>query len=165
MGVRPSLSSDVECTLTADPFTQMRAAMSLQRMFVNANKLGEANMPPPADVPLLTAAKVLEWATLNGARDLKLERKTGSLTPGKEADLLILDAEAINVSPLNHVPGAVVSLMDRSNVETVLVAGKIRKWKGKMQDVNLSSLRRDLERSRDYLFSAAGIPHNLFRPS
>ena len=96
---------------------------------------------------------------------MKLDRKTGSLTPGKEADLLILDAEAINVSPLNHVPGAVVSLMDRSNVETVLVAGKIRKWKGKLQDVNLNSLRRDLERSRDYLFNAAGIPHNLFRPS
>ena len=165
MGVRPSLSSDVECTLTADPFTQMRAAMSLQRMFVNANKLGETNMPPTGNLPLLTAAKVLEWATINGARDLKLDRKTGSLTPGKEADLLILDAEAINVSPLNHVPGAVVSLMDRSNVETVLVAGKIRKWKGKLQDVNLNSLRRDLERSRDYLFNAAGIPHNLFRPS
>ena len=165
LGLRPSLSSDVECTLTADPFTQMRAAMALQRLFVNANKLGEVNMPPTPNVPLLTAAKVLEWATINGARDLKLERKTGSLTPGKEADLVILDAEAINVTPLNHVPGAVVSLMDRSNVESVLVAGKIRKWKGKLQDVNLSSLRRDLERSRDYLFNAAGIPQNLFRPS
>ena len=106
---------------------------------------------------------MLEWATVNGARDLKLGRKTGSLKPGKEADVIILDAESINVAPLNHVPGAVVSLMDRSNVETVIVAGKIRKWKGRMLDVNLSRLRRDLEQSRDYLFDAAGIVQDLFR--
>ena len=168
LGFKPSLSSDVECTLTADPFTQMRSAMALQRMFINANKLGETNMPPTnmpsgGEVPLLTVAEVLEWATINGARDLKLGRKTGSLKPGKEADVIILDAESINVAPLNHVPGAVVSLMDRSNVETVIVAGKIRKWKGRMLDVNLSRLRRDLEQSRDYLFDAAGIVQDLFR--
>jgi 5-methylthioadenosine/S-adenosylhomocysteine deaminase len=165
MGVRPSLSSDVECTLAADPFMQMRSAMSLQRMFVNANKLGETNMPPTGALPLLTAKDVLGWATMNGARDLRLDRKVGSLTPGKEADIVILDAEAINVAPLNHVPGAVVSLMDRSNVETVIVAGKIRKWRGRLQDVNINRLRRELDASRDYLFAAAGISRDLFRPS
>lgn len=163
LGFRPSLSTDVECTLTADPFTQMRSAMALQRMFVNANKLGESNMPPTVNVPLLTVAKVVEWATLNGARDLKLAKKVGSLTPGKEADIVILDAEAINVAPLNHVPGAVVSLMERSNVETVIVAGKVRKWKGRLVDVNLNRLRRELEQSRDYLFAQAGIAQDLFR--
>jgi len=163
LGFKPSLSTDVECTLTADPFTQMRSAMALQRMFVNANKLGEGNMPPTVNVPLLTVAKVVEWATLNGARDLKLAKKVGSLTPGKEADIVILDAEAINVAPLNHVPGAVVSLMERSNVETVIVAGKVRKWKGRLVDVNLNRLRRELEQSRDYLFAQAGIAQDLFR--
>jgi hypothetical protein len=63
---------------------------------------------------------------------------------------------------LNQVPGAVVSLMDRTNVETVIVAGKIRKWKGKLVDVDLNRLRQQLESSRDYIFSAAGIPKNLF---
>lgn len=163
IGVRPSLSTDVECTLTADLFTQMRTAMALQRMFVNANKLGETNTPPTDGVGLLTTKEVLQWGTINGARDLKLEKKTGSLTPGKEADVILLDAEAINVAPLNHVPGAVVTLMDRSNVETVIVAGKIRKWKGRMLDVNLGRLRRDLEASRDVLFSRAGIARDLFR--
>ena len=163
LGFKPSLSTDVECTLTADPFTQMRSAMALQRMFVNANKLGETNMPPTVNVPLLTTRDVLAYATLNGARDLKLDKKVGSLTPGKEADIVILDAEAINVAPLNHVPGAVVSLMDRSNVETVIVAGKVRKWKGRLVDVNLSRLKRELEQSRDYLFAQAGIAQDLFR--
>jgi len=44
----------------------------------------------------------------------------------------------------------------------VIVAGKIRKWKGKLVDVNLNRLRQQLESSRDYIFSAAGIPQNLF---
>jgi len=66
------------------------------------------------------------------------------------------------VAPLNQVPGAVVSLMDRTNVETVIVAGKVRKWKGQLLDVDLPNLRQQLEASRDYLFTAAGIPQDLF---
>jgi len=105
---------------------------------------------------------VLRFAIVNGAKHLRLDGKTGSLTPGKEADIIILDATALNVAPLNKVPGAVVSLMDRTNVETVIVAGKIRKWKGRLLDVDLRHLRRQLEASRDYIFSAAGVPQDLF---
>ena len=132
-------------------------------MFPNGRKLGEDRPAETSLPPLATVRDALRWATVNGARDLKLEKKTGSLTPGKEADLIILDAEAINVAPLNHVPGAVVSLMDRSNVETVMVAGAIRKWKGRLVDANLGRLRRDLEASRDHLFAQAGIQKDLFR--
>jgi hypothetical protein len=64
--------------------------------------------------------------------------------------------------PLNQVPGAVVSLMDRTNVETVIVAGKVRKWKGQLLDVNIPNLRRRLENSRDGIFARAGVPQNLF---
>jgi 5-methylthioadenosine/S-adenosylhomocysteine deaminase len=163
MGIQPSLSVDVECTLTADMFTQMRTAMALQRAFVNQMALDGNN---PAGLPeLLTTRDVLRFATLEGAKDLRLDRKIGTLTPGKEADIILLDAEAINVAPLNVVPGAVVSLMERSNVETVIVAGKVLKWKGHLLDVDLRRLRRQLEASRDYLFDAAGIPQNLFRPN
>jgi cytosine/adenosine deaminase-related metal-dependent hydrolase len=161
MGIEPSLSVDVECTLTADFFTQMRTAMALQRAFVNQMALdGAPNVPE-----LLTTRDVLRFATIQGAKDLKLGHKIGSLTPGKEADVILLDAEAINVAPLNHVPGAVVSLMERSNVETVMVAGKLRKWKGRLLDVNLDKLRKELEDSRDYVFRAAGIAQDLFRPN
>src|SRR5947208_2928786 len=186
----PSLSTDVEVTMTADFFTQMRVAMNLQRAVVNQMILdspnGNQNLPdprnwelpqtavtvpgpfpywptPPAGIPApLTTRDVLRYATINGAKALRLEGKTGSLTPGKEADIIILDAEAINVAQLNQVPGAVVSLMDRTNVETVIVAGKVRKWKGKLLDVDLSHLRGQLEASRDYIFAKAGIPQNLF---
>src|ERR1041385_2439240 len=101
---------------------------------------------------------------MNGAKCLQLDDKVGSLTPGKEADIIVLDATALNVAPLNQVPGAVVSLMDRTNVETVIVAGKVRKWKGKLLDVDLSQLRQQLEASRDFIFNAAQIPANLRGP-
>ena len=164
-GVQPSLSVDVEVTLTADMFTQMRSAMTLQRMFENARALGETYAAGFPKLPLLTSRDVLRMATIEGARDLKLDHKTGSLTVGKEADIIILDAEAINVHPLNVVPGAVVSLMERSNVETVIVAGKVRKWKGKLLDVDLRRLRDRLANSRDGLFDRANIDQDLFRPN
>jgi len=66
------------------------------------------------------------------------------------------------VAPLNQVPGAVVSLMDRTNVETVIVAGKVRKWKGHLLDVDLNHLRQQLEASRDYVFATAGVEQDLF---
>jgi len=183
LGMEPSLSVDVECTLTADFFTQMRSCMNLQRVLVNQMILdqglppnevdwglppGAAGNPwptPPAGVPApLTTRDVLRYGTMNGAKALRLDGKVGSLTPGKEADIIILDATNINVAPLNQVPGAVVSLMDRTNVETVIVAGKVRKWKGHLVDVDLSRLRAQLEDSRDYLFSAADIPRDVFSP-
>jgi hypothetical protein len=52
--------------------------------------------------------------------------------------------------------------MDRSNVETVIFAGKVRKWKGQLLDVDLDRLRTQLEASRDHIFAAAGVPQNLF---
>jgi 5-methylthioadenosine/S-adenosylhomocysteine deaminase len=170
LGLEPSLSTDVECTMTADFFTQMRVCMNMQRMLVNQMVLEQGDFyppnqwptPAPGTPPLLTTRDVLRYATMNGAKHLRLDKKVGSLTPGKEADIIILDATRINVAPLNQVPGAVVSLMDRTNVETVIVAGKIRKWNGQLLDVDLRRLRRDLENSRDYLFNAAGIPQNLF---
>jgi cytosine/adenosine deaminase-related metal-dependent hydrolase len=118
--------------------------------------------PAPGTPPLYNVRDVLRFATINGAKHLRLDSKTGSLKPGKEADIIILDATSLNVAPLNNVPGAVVSLMDRTNVETVIVAGKVRKWKGDLLDVDLRRLRNQLDDSRDYLFNAAGIPQNLF---
>jgi len=189
LGMEPSLSVDVEVTLTADFFTQMRSMMNVQRAIVNQMILDQGNPPNPIDWGLppsaanvpwpvapfpsgpfpnglpapLTTRDVLRYATMNGAKALRLDDKVGSLTPGKEADIIILDATRINVAPVNQVPGAVVSLMDRTNVETVIVAGKVRKWKGQLLDVDLPALRRQLETSRDFLFNAAGIPQDLFR--
>jgi len=170
----PSLSVDVETNMTADFFTQMRSAMTMQRMVVNQKilELGTFSppftsqwpLPPyPADIPpLLNARDVLRFATINGAKHLRLDGKTGSLKVGKEADIIILDGNHLNVFPMNNVPGAVVTLMERTNVETVIVAGTVRKWKGQLLDVDLRHLRRQLEKSRDSLYTAVGRPQNRF---
>lgn len=158
LGFKPSLSTDVECTMTADMFTQMRSAITLQRMIANDKALRGEDYPK-----LLSAMDVIGFATIEGAKGLKLDHKTGSLTPGKEADIILLDATAINVAPLNHAAGAVVTLMERSNVSTVLCAGQVRKWQGQLLGHDIEKLRRELEASRDYLFEAAGVEQDIFR--
>lgn len=157
LGLSISLSTDVECTMTADFFTQMRGFITLQRMHVNEKALAGEEYPE-----LMQCLEVIRHATIEGARGLKLDGKTGSLTPGKEADIILLDAEAINVAPLNNVPGAVVTLMERTNVDTVIVAGQAKKWKGELLGFDVPKLRSELEASRDYLFEAAGIERDLF---
>ena len=83
-GIQPSLSVDVECNMTANMFSIMRATFTLQRALVNERSLAaEQNSPP-----LITCRQVIEMATIAGARAAHLDRKIGSLTPGKEADLL-----------------------------------------------------------------------------
>jgi cytosine/adenosine deaminase-related metal-dependent hydrolase len=159
MGMEPSLSVDVECTMTSDFFTQMRSAITLQRAMANQQALENGPEKAPA---LLHARDVIKFATINGAKGLKLDHKTGSLTPGKEADIILLDAEALNVAPLNNAPGAVVTLMERSNVETVMVAGEIKKWKGVLVGRDIAALRDKITASRDYLFGAAGVEIPLF---
>ena len=152
-GLREALL-DTDPASAFDPFLNFNAhntRAARARVYVSLHETGEFEFP-------------LGYATINGAKALRLDNKTGSLTPGKEADIIILDATALNVAPLNQVPGAVVSLMDRTNVETVIVAGKIRKWKGKLLGLDLPALRNRLEASRDYVFAAANIPQNPFGP-
>lgn len=94
LGMLPSLSSDVECTIAADPFIQMRSTVTLQRMFANDLALNGQGYPR-----LMSAMDVIEMATIGGAQGLKPDHRTGSLTSGKEADIMLLDATALNVAP------------------------------------------------------------------
>lgn len=157
LGMSISLSTDVECTMTADFFTQMRSFVTLQRMEANAKALAGQDYPR-----LATASDALKAATIGGARGLRLDHKIGSLTPGKEADIILLSADALNVAPLNNAAGAVVTLMERSNVDAVLVAGKVKKWGGQLLGFDIDRLRHEIEKSRDYLFEAAAIDRDLF---
>lgn len=157
-GIQPSLSSDVEVTMTSDFFTQMRSAYTFQRGMINEQVLAGKD---PAQ-SLITCNDVVRYATIEGARATHLDHKTGSLTPGKEADIILLRTTDINVMPLNNVSGTVVTLMDRQNVDTVIVAGKIRKYRGEMLNINTLDLYKKITESRDYLFEKAGLQYNYF---
>jgi cytosine/adenosine deaminase-related metal-dependent hydrolase len=157
-GIRPSLSADVETQMPGEFFTQMRSVFTLQRMLLLAReRSGEQGLPK-----LLTAREVIELATVEGARDNNLDKKVGTLSPGKEADIIMLRTDQINVMPVNNAFGAIVLGMDTSNVDTVLIAGKIVKRQGKLVGVDLDRIRRQAEQSRDYLLSKTGWPKTLF---
>jgi cytosine/adenosine deaminase-related metal-dependent hydrolase len=150
-GLRPSLSIDVVTTVPGDMFTQMRAAFGAERARVNA-VYWEKNEPAPKT--MLTAAQMLEIATINGAHVAGLEDRTGSLTPGKQADVVVLDATALNMAPVIDPVAAVTLCADVSNVETVIVDGVVRKRDGKLI-ADAARARSLVEASRDYLLAEA----------
>ncbi|NUS24358.1 MAG: amidohydrolase family protein [Streptomyces sp.] len=149
-GLRPSLSIDVVTTVPGDMFTQIRAAFAAERARLNAD-CWQANMPVPET--MLTARQMLEIATLNGAHVAGLEDRTGSLTPGKRADVVTLDATALNVAPVHDAAAAVTLSADVSNVDTVIVDGVIRKRDGRLT-ADVARARRLVEESRDRLLAA-----------
>jgi len=145
-GLRPSLSIDVVTTVPGDMFTQIRAGFGSERARVNA-VYWERNEPAEG---LLTARQMLEMATLNGAHTAGLESRTGSLTPGKRADLVLVDARAINMAPIHDATAAVTLCADVSNVDTVIVDGVVRKRGGQLTG-DVDRARRLVEESRDRL--------------
>jgi len=145
-GLRPSLSIDVVTTVPGDMFTQMRAAFGAERARMNA-EFWQRDVPAEA---MLTARQLLEIATINGAYTAGLEDRTGSLTPGKQADIVLIDATALNVAPVLDPVAAVTLCADVSNVDTVMIGGVLQKRHGKLlADVNRA--RTQVENSRDYL--------------
>jgi 5-methylthioadenosine/S-adenosylhomocysteine deaminase len=150
-GLRPSLSIDVVTTVPGDMFTEMRAAFGAERARVNA-VVWEADTAVPET--MLKARQMLEMATINGAHVAGLEDRVGSLTPGKQADVVVIDATAINVAPVHDPVAAVTLSADVSNVEHVLVAGEFRKRDFQLL-ADVDRARSLVENSRNYLVEAA----------
>jgi cytosine/adenosine deaminase-related metal-dependent hydrolase len=156
-GVRPSLSSDHGATVAQDFFSVMRTVFTLQHLQLFQRAFaGEQNLPRR-----LSPRDLLEFATIEGARCANLESKTGSLTPGKEADIVLLAADRISTWPLSNAPGTVVNLMNPSHVETMLIGGKVKKWRGSLVGVDQARVMRMAEEARDALMQRVGFQRNL----
>ncbi|TDB95576.1 amidohydrolase family protein [Actinomadura sp. 7K534] len=150
-GIRPGLSIDVEVALASDMFTQMRALHTIQRMRAVHAAYGTGAQPVRIGVH-----DVLDFATLQGAAGIGLGDVTGSLSPGKQADVLVVRAEDLNNMPLNDPVGTLVLGCDARNIDAVFVAGRVRKWDGAVLDVDLASLREEVRASRDSVLRASG---------
>jgi cytosine/adenosine deaminase-related metal-dependent hydrolase len=150
-GLRPSLSIDVVTTGPGDMFSQIRAAFGADRERV-LSKAWQDNSDAPANI--LTARDMLQIATLNGAHVAGLESRTGSLTPGKRADVILLDARAINMVPVIDPVAAVTLCADVSNVDTVLVDGVARKRGGRLL-TDPARARNLVDAARDRLVQRA----------
>jgi 5-methylthioadenosine/S-adenosylhomocysteine deaminase len=157
-GMRPGLSVDNETSYSTDMFTEMRVAFFFQRG-VRRNGISKGLPNPPAPV---TVQDMLEFATVRGAANAALLHKVGTLTPGKEADIVLIRAEDINTMPLGNAYDTVVQQAHAGNVDTVFIAGDARKWRGKLVDVNLKKHREMVLASRQYLFTQRGFQLNIF---
>jgi 5-methylthioadenosine/S-adenosylhomocysteine deaminase len=145
-GLAPTLSIDVETNVPSDMFNQMRSVLGLQRALAAAE--GKA---------AVSTRDVLGWATIEGARANGLESKVGTLTPGKQADLIMLRTDRLNVTPLNDPATAVVAGMDTSNVDSVFIAGRAMKRDGKLLHVDWNAVMKAVSESRDGLIARSGF--------
>lgn len=158
------LSSDVATTASSDQFTQMHAIFGTERGRKHQESWDadlDGLQPSPG---LITSRQVLEWATLGGAQVAGIADRTGSLTPGKKADIVIIDGSAVNVAPIIDPVGAVVCAADVSNVKTVMVDGEILKEDFRLK-ADLAAPRVAVEASRDYLVGKFGDPEPGWLPA
>lgn len=161
-GVRPGISNDNPTAYGIDMFEEMRTLYFLQRVMAQSSKLSGNPNPPSA----ITVRDALEFATIRGAECCGLDRKCGSLTPGKEADLLLIRINDIHLFPQNNIIGTVVQASTIGDVDAVFIAGQVRKWGGQMTSKllgnDLSKIAKLADESREHLFAAAGWPLDPF---
>ena len=150
-GVRPSLSVDVVSSVPGEMFTQMRTALAYDRI------LEFTDTPDIAFAPKLTHSDVLDFATIDGARSIMLEDKVGSLTPGKQADIVLLRTDVINTAPVLDPKATIVTYADTSNVDSVFVAGRAVKRGGELLGVDMKSIVGQLEESRNSILGQGGL--------
>ena len=132
-------------------FTQMRTALVQERI------LAFTETPDVAFAPTLTHRDVLEFATTVGAKACALDHKIGTLTPGKQADIILIRTDLVNTAPVVDPVATVVISADTSNVDTVIVGGRIVKYNGRLLRVDISRLLDRLDITRDHLLSNAGV--------
>jgi 5-methylthioadenosine/S-adenosylhomocysteine deaminase len=152
-GVKPSLGVDVETTVPGDMFTQMRTIYGLQRMNAFSRSLSGQEAPR-----MLGVKDVLEYATVAGAIATGLGDRIGMLSPGRQADIVLLRADTMNTAPISDMLSAVVLNMDARNVDTVMVAGHIVKRDGQMLGIDRDQLVARLYAARDRVFKASNTP-------
>lgn len=143
-GIPPTISCDIVSLNSGDLFTQLRLAIAYQRSVDNDVAHRAGAMPERLAV---RAADALRWAAPNGADALGLGDVVGSLTPGKEADVIVVGGPGIAAGPVIEPESTLVFQGSAASVRHVLVAGEFVKRDGAMVGVDVATLRRDLEES------------------
>jgi cytosine/adenosine deaminase-related metal-dependent hydrolase len=157
-GIKPGFSVDNETSYSTDMFMEMRVALYLQRALAQNRRFsGDQNPPKP-----LMVRDVLYCATIGGAHCAGLDDKVGSLAPGKEADLIMIRADDINLYPSNNAVGTVVQAAERSNIDTVIIGGRVRKYRGEVVGLDMKRIKAMIEESRNHLFAAVGYRPDVF---
>jgi cytosine/adenosine deaminase-related metal-dependent hydrolase len=154
LGVEPSLSVDCTTSISGDMFGVMRTTLVVDR--ATAHDAATARGEVLEELPV-TARQVLRLATVAGARFCGLEDRIGIVSPGKDADLVLVAGDTLAMTPLNNPVGAAALIAGRGDVDAVLVAGTFVKRGGKLVRDDLRRLRERALEARDFVFRAAGV--------
>ncbi len=150
--ILPGLAVDDERLAPGDMLAQMRAANSIQHAaYFDLKLAGKAGLPN-----LLTTRDVIRYATIEGAKAVGLGDRTGSLEPGKQADVIVLRTDRPNIYPINDPIGAVVWGVDTSNIDWVIVAGRAVMREGQLE-ADVERVRGLAATARDRVMASAGI--------
>jgi 5-methylthioadenosine/S-adenosylhomocysteine deaminase len=145
-----NIGTDVVTGVSTDMFTQMRFLLQTHRALVNDTFHQRETMP---DRLSMTVKQVLEYATIRSAQCIGLDRQIGSITPGKQADLVLLRKSDINMRAAADPVSSIVLHAGVSNVDTVMIRGKLVKQHGKLLYRDLGRRLQELDRSSQRLYA------------
>lgn len=155
LGKAPSLGVDLESVLSGDMLTQARVALGMQRSLDNAAyREAHGSIPPTSTI---RTREALSWVTVEGARMLGQLDRIGTLAPGKQADLVLIRADDLNMQPVHDPVSTVVMQTTLANIDSVMVAGRWKKRHGRLLDVALASKLAALQASGRKITTALGL--------
>jgi cytosine/adenosine deaminase-related metal-dependent hydrolase len=157
LNAAPSLGTDVESSLGGDMFTAMRVALQTQRNLDNQTIIARTGKVP--ERISVACREALGWATVAGAKMLGLDDRVGSLAPGKQADIVLLDADDLNLLPVVDPVHSIVLHAGIGNVDTVMVAGRVMKRHGKLHHGELARCKAELVQCSRRILGNAGLMH------
>ncbi len=150
-----SIGTDVEPAVGSDLFTCMRITLQHERNRGIMAALAKTGSRP--EKPSLTCRDALSWVTTGAARVAGLDHRVGSITPGKQADIVMLRADDMNLVPMRDVVGCVVMQAGTANVDTVMIAGRVVKQGGKLLADGLADKMAALQRSGERILGDFGV--------
>ena len=140
-----SIGTDVEPAVGSDLFTCMRLTLQHERNRSIVEALAKTNNRPQHSA--LTCRNALSWVTTGAAKIAGLDDRIGSITPGKQADIILLRTDALNMTPMHDLAGCAVMQAATANVDTVIIAGRVMKQGGNLLTNGLAEKIKILQRS------------------
>jgi len=146
-----SIGTDVEPAVGSDLFTCMRLTLQHERnrsIIATLTKTGSRPQRSP-----LACRDALSWVTTGAAKIAGLDDHIGSISPGKQADIVLLRTDALNMTPMHDLTGCAVMHAAAANVDTVLIAGHVVKQNGKLLVNGLAEKMAALQHSGERILA------------
>jgi 5-methylthioadenosine/S-adenosylhomocysteine deaminase len=156
LGAAPSLGADLESVNSGCMLNVARAALLHQRALDNAASRAETGAIPHTST--IKVREALSWITCDGARMLGMQDRIGSLSPGKQADLVMIRADDLDLWPVHDPISTVIMQAHPGSIDSVMIAGHWHKRSGQLRGINLSAIRTRLALSGTRILRELGWP-------